>query len=101
VQPDIVPSRLMLEDTIERYQGADAEKATRNPMLKKLSESLDADSYWQVDGPAETTDKFAKKVPCHEIVIGNRGRRRLRRRLLDPVATTVAQKADSPVALVK
>lgn len=101
VQPEIPPSRFVPKNMIENYQAAEAEKALRNPKIRKLLDELEADSYQEIGDVAETIVKFSNKTGCHEIVIGNRGLGRLKGLLMGSVATKVAQLADRPVVLIK
>jgi nucleotide-binding universal stress UspA family protein len=101
VQPEILPSRFVPKDMIERYQNAESEKALGKANVAKLINELKADVYSDVGDAAETIVKFAKKSGCHEIIMATRGLGQVKGLLMGSTATKVVHLSPLPVTLVK
>lgn len=99
--PDLSPILMLSPSEIQNWQTQELERITSSPKVKSLTKRLKAKVQMDTGDVATCIVQHAKKIKCHEIVMGTRGSGAMKGLLLGSVATKVVQLADAPVTLVK
>lgn len=101
VQTALRRSRFVSKEAIAEHQErtADEELAPARALIKR--EGLKAECLFTIGDPATAIADFAKKQRCAAIVMGSRGRGRVRGLVLGSVADRVLHLAACPVTIVK
>lgn len=97
----VQPAPPVRNEEIDRIMREDRENVFSAPALRSLVKSLRLAPSFGVGDPAATIVKFAEDRGCDEIVMGTRGRGKIRQLVLGSVASKVVHLAKAPVVLVK
>ena len=101
VQAPLPPSRYVTRTMLRDHHTRMSRRALQSARTTSRRLKLDAKFYWQKGDSGATIARFAKKMRCTEIIMGNRGRGRMAAFVLGSVALRVLQTAKMPVTLVK
>jgi nucleotide-binding universal stress UspA family protein len=92
---------LVTRSMIRDYQDQMSEEILEKPEIRAKVRYLQADTYMEVGEPSAAILKFARRIKCDEIVIGNRGLGGLKGMLMGSIAYKVIQGSAVPVIVVR
>jgi nucleotide-binding universal stress UspA family protein len=99
--PDVYPNMILSEDEARAWKAETLKNIVSNPKVKTLTKALKAEIKTDTGDAATCIVSFAKKIKCHEIVMGTRGMGSMKGLIMGSVATKVAHLVNVPVTLVK
>jgi len=99
--PEAYPSMVLSEDETREWKTEMLKNIVSNPKVKTLTKALKAEIKTDTGDAATCIVSFAKKIKCHEVVMGTRGMGSIKGLIMGSVANKVAHLVNVPVTLVK